>query len=202
MYAIAAPHPYTNESQPSSSQKVTVTAMSSTKAIICRNIHVTVHLWWKGQGQKTCRLSYAVMHPWLFPVHNHQPKIVSAEHKGYGLGVVVATKLEMRMLDGFYHVQFQTPLGTGDGVVVMQGGSARGGDSAMFYRGTYSQSGVDISANIRVGRIAPGDSVLGVSSATLVLHGKARGDGTIDFVGTAPEASGVPLKARMVPIAD
>jgi hypothetical protein len=41
------------------------------------------------------------------------------------------------MQTGLYKVNFKTPLGLGAGVVVLENGMIRGGDSSMFYRGTY-----------------------------------------------------------------
>ena len=40
------------------------------------------------------------------------------------------------MKDGLYRVEFQTQRGAGAGVVFLEGGALRGGDSQMFYTGS------------------------------------------------------------------
>jgi hypothetical protein len=46
------------------------------------------------------------------------------------------------MQNGLYWVEFRTPLGSGAGVVVLQDGNLRGGDSSMYYFGTYTETGI------------------------------------------------------------
>ncbi len=58
----------------------------------------------------------------------------------------------MPIRDGLYKVSFQTPIGTGNGVAVFDGGKLRGGDSIMHYSGTYSQDGDKFSAKVVTGR--------------------------------------------------
>lgn len=101
------------------------------------------------------------------------------------------------MLNGIYQVNFQTPLGVGSGVIVLQDGAARGGDSAMYYHGSYSETDGTISAQIKIGRHESGPSVLGVSNATLNLSGKAASDQAANLSGTAPEAPGVQLRVGL-----
>ena len=52
--------------------------------------------------------------------------------------------------DGFYSIEFMTPLGSGGGVVVLRDGQARGGDSMMYYTGTYSQHGDQMAAELHI----------------------------------------------------
>lgn len=76
------------------------------------------------------------------------------------------------MLDGLYVVTFKTDLGEGAGVVSLRDGKFAGGDSAMIYRGTVSQSGHNVEAHVTVSRHTQGmPSVLGVDSASLSLKG-------------------------------
>ncbi len=48
----------------------------------------------------------------------------------------VAAAAEGVMKDGLYRVEFQTQRGAGAGVVFLEGGALRGGDSQMFYTGS------------------------------------------------------------------
>lgn len=108
------------------------------------------------------------------------------------------------MIDGFYSALFETPLGTGGGVVVLSGGTVRGGDSMMFYTGHYSVSGEHMSATVRTGTHfnAPGQqSVFGVSSATLSLQGKVAG-GKIIATGTAAEVPGIKMTLTLNRLGD
>ena len=52
------------------------------------------------------------------------------------------------MREGLYRVQFHTQLGTGAGVVFLQAGKLRGGDSRNFYVRTYAQSGNHVTAEV------------------------------------------------------
>jgi hypothetical protein len=57
------------------------------------------------------------------------------------------------MLNGFYRVNFETRIGgAGAGVVVLENGMFRGGDSGMFYRGIFTDDGVKFSATVFIGR--------------------------------------------------
>jgi len=51
-----------------------------------------------------------------------------------------------------YKVEFGTPLGSGTGVVVIEGGKLRGGDSSMYYVGSFAISGDQISASVATNR--------------------------------------------------
>src|SRR2546430_873168 len=95
------------------------------------------------------------------------------------------------MRDGIYKVQFQTQLGQGAGVVVLQGGKFRGGDSNIYYIGTYSQSGDQLTADVATDAHSSGiGSVFGVDRAHIHLTGKVTGD-SAQMTGTAREAPNV-----------
>lgn len=103
------------------------------------------------------------------------------------------------MIEGLYRVEFQTRLGTGCGVVHLAEGKLHGGDSAMYYVGTYRISDdtfdaeVDVNAHSRI----PGNfSMLGVDSATLSLSG-AIGQDSIVTLGTAHQAPGMSFRAKL-----
>jgi hypothetical protein len=107
------------------------------------------------------------------------------------------------MQDGLYKVDFRTPIGQGFGVVALENGKLRGGDSSMFYVGSYAQHGDSFSANLRVGTHShvPGvGSVLGVSQGQISLSGKSIGDSAV-LSGTSPQAPGVTLSATLTHLA-
>jgi hypothetical protein len=106
------------------------------------------------------------------------------------------------MRDGLYKVEFKTPLGAGSGVVHVQGGKLWGGDTGMFYVGSFTQSGDQISATVRTGRhTANSTSVFGQDRVEISLTGKASGD-VADLIGQAPQAPNVRLSAVLTRISD
>jgi hypothetical protein len=77
--------------------------------------------------------------------------------------------------DGLYKVEFRTPLGMGAGVVVLQGGQVRGGDSRTYYVGSYSESSSQFSAKVKVDTHTnfPGlSSVFGRDRVNISLRGR------------------------------
>lgn len=108
----------------------------------------------------------------------------------------------MALNDGFYHVQFGTPLGMGFGVAYLTDGKLYGGDSMMAYVGKYAEEGETANATVRVFQHSsvPGmQSVLGAISATLTLSGPVNGD-MAQLTGTAPQAPGVTLSVTLKPL--
>lgn len=53
------------------------------------------------------------------------------------------------MKDGPYKVHFQTPIGTGAGVVFVHDSQLHGGDSRMYYVGIYTEVGGQLIATVR-----------------------------------------------------
>ncbi|MDR9760561.1 GrlR family regulatory protein [Rhizobium redzepovicii] len=108
------------------------------------------------------------------------------------------------MRNGLYKVTFGTPLGSGYGVVYAQDGKIRGGDSLIYYTGTYSVNGADMSAEVDTDAHSnvPGmTSVLGPAKAKLLLQGRVNGD-IVACQGTSPQAQNVTFKATLQRIAD
>ncbi|MDP2123292.1 MAG: GrlR family regulatory protein [Parvibaculum sp.] len=101
----------------------------------------------------------------------------------------------MPLKDGLFKIEFQTPLGAGAGVVVLEQGRVRGGDSIMYYSGTYRQNGDDFSANVVAKKHSQGVSVMG-GDASLSIQGKVTGDAAM-LTGSAAEAPQLKLKARL-----
>jgi len=108
------------------------------------------------------------------------------------------------MRDGLYKVEFQTKLGMGAGVVHMLGGKIWGGDSALYYIGTYRLEGNRFTASVSTNRHASDPSirsVFGVDRVTISLEGVTDGDTGV-MTGKAAEAPGVTFQARLVRISD
>jgi hypothetical protein len=108
------------------------------------------------------------------------------------------------MRDGLYKVQFQTPRGMGTGVVYAQAGKMWGGDAALYYVGTYTQSGENLSAHVETNRHSqvPGVvPVFGIDKVTIKLEGSVKGD-TVTCQGTAAQAPSVTFQAVLNRISD
>ena len=99
------------------------------------------------------------------------------------------------MEDGLYRVQFQTPIGMGAGVVVLQGGTLRGGDSGMYYVGTYHVDGENLTATVNTNRhTANLQSVFGQDQVEIHLQGKIQND-TATVTGNSAQAPGIAFTA-------
>ena len=110
----------------------------------------------------------------------------------------------MSVRDGLYKVSFETPLGTGDGVVVLEGGKLLGGDSMMYYVGTYSQDGNKFSAEIATNRHSHSQGmqpVFGQDRVNITLQGVTQGD-SAQMTGTAAETPGVSFQASLTRLGD
>jgi T3SS negative regulator,GrlR len=107
------------------------------------------------------------------------------------------------MLNGLYKVEFQTPLGMGAGVVVIENGTIRGGDSMMSYVGTYTEHGKDFTAKVEGNmhsRVPWLTSVFGMDRTHINLTGKINGNASAIVQGRADEAPNVPFQARLTKI--
>jgi T3SS negative regulator,GrlR len=108
------------------------------------------------------------------------------------------------MRDGFYKVEFQTPMGLGTGVVFLQDGKMRGGDAALFYIGTFKQNESEFTADVTTDRHTqyPGIvSVFGKDRVHISLKGTSTHDSAV-MQGTAIEAPGVKFSAKLSRIGD
>lgn len=103
------------------------------------------------------------------------------------------------MKNGIYKASFQTPLGQGTGVVVINDGTIKGGDATMYYNGTFQKVGNQVTATLHVGQHTniPGhSSVFGQNDVNVKLQG-ASTDTTATIQGTAAEAPGVQFRAQL-----
>jgi hypothetical protein len=106
------------------------------------------------------------------------------------------------MKEGLYSVRFQTPMGAGAGVVFLQGGKLRGGDSAMWYTGQYTDSAGRFTASVAVARHSAGmPSVFGVDRVSISLAGTST-ETSAQTNGSAPQAPGVSFSANLSWLSD
>ena len=108
------------------------------------------------------------------------------------------------MRDGFYAIRFETKLGQGSGVVVLQDGRFRGGDSRMAYSGRYSFSGEMFSADlvVQTHTQVPGmKSLFGLDTFPLALHGNFAGD-VAQLLAVSPVAEHLELRATLHRLAE
>jgi len=108
----------------------------------------------------------------------------------------------MAFREGLYKVEFGTRTGQGAGVVILLGGTVRGGDTAMYYTGSYVLKEDNFNATIDVQRHTAGmQSVFGVDKVNLRLSGRIAGDVGV-MQGDAVQAPGATFRATLTRIAD
>lgn len=99
------------------------------------------------------------------------------------------------MQDGLYKAAFKTPMGEGFGVVVLSGGTLRGGDTMMYYVGTYSEDGGQFTASVEVDSHSSVPGMMSVfgpgkNRVHINLNGTSTGD-SATAKGSSPQAPGV-----------
>lgn len=108
------------------------------------------------------------------------------------------------MQNGLYKVSFQVPGDSGDGVVFLRDGQIWGGDSIMYYRGTYAVSGDQFTAQVKTDAHSktPGmASVFGIDKVDISLTGKHTGT-RATVTGTAAQVPNVQFSAVLSKLAD
>jgi len=108
------------------------------------------------------------------------------------------------MRDGLYKVVFTTPRGSGVGVLAIQGGKVRGGDSRTYYVGTFNESNGQVTAHVKVDlhtNTTFMSSVFGIDRVNITLAGSAQGD-RAQLTGTAAEVPGVTFRAVLTRLAE
>ena len=106
----------------------------------------------------------------------------------------------MIIVPGVYIAKFRTPLDESQGVIVIDGDTVAGGDSAMFYQGRISGTEKRIEVSLRV-RQHDNDkfSVFGdVTDFTLSLTGRRQGK-SYTFEGRADRAPSLRFEAMLSP---
>ncbi|HEV2556856.1 MAG TPA: GrlR family regulatory protein [Bosea sp. (in: a-proteobacteria)] len=105
---------------------------------------------------------------------------------------------------GTYKAEFETQRGAGCGVVVIEAGRIRGGDSAMFYVGTYREEGDAVSAKVQVGRhsVMPTiENVFGLDNIEVDFSGSVV-SGSLSLRGTSKVVPGIEMRAVLTRISD
>ena len=87
-------------------------------------------------------------------------------------------------MNGIYHAEFISPIGSGSGTVFLENGILRGGDAVVAYCGTYSLAGDIMNAQIKTIQHGSGFSILGDATA-LSFQGR-NVNGLIVGVGSIP----------------
>ena len=106
------------------------------------------------------------------------------------------------MRNGMYKVEFATPRGAGYGIVILNNGKVQGGDTSMYYNGTYQMTGDQFKGSVTVRRHSAAlPSVFGLDDLTINLSGKGSDDQG-QLTGTSPQVPGVSLQARLKRLAD
>lgn len=110
----------------------------------------------------------------------------------------------MPLPNGLYKIEFRTQKDQGFGVLMLQDEKLWGGDSSMYYVGTYAQDGDNFSAEVKTGRHSntPGiESVFGLDSVNITLKGTSSGTGA-EMTGVAAEAPDVSFQAVLSKLSD
>ena len=97
------------------------------------------------------------------------------------------------MINGFYAVQFKSPVGMGGGVIILEDGTIKGVDSTIYYYGSYQESDENFTAELRIDTHLnlPGHTtVFGIPKADLKISGKIAA-GKITGNATSPQAPGI-----------
>ncbi len=87
-------------------------------------------------------------------------------------------------MNGIYHADFSSPLGSGSGTVYLESGVLRGGDAVVAYYGTYSLDGDSLNAQASIMKHGSGFSILG-DATSLSLQGKSA-NGVINGLASIP----------------
>lgn len=109
------------------------------------------------------------------------------------------------MQDGLYKAAFKTPIGEGFGVVVLSGGTLRGGDTMMYYVGTYSEDGGRFTASLDVDSHSNVPEMMSVfgpgkNRVHIDLSGTSSGD-SASAKGSSPQAPGIGFSVALTRLA-
>lgn len=104
------------------------------------------------------------------------------------------------MEPGLYISKFRTPLDEAGGVIMVDGDTVSGGDSAMYYRGRITSENSKIEVSLRVRQHDESRmSVFGdYADFKLTLKGRKQGDAYV-FEGRADRAPSLRFEATLTP---
>ncbi len=103
--------------------------------------------------------------------------------------------------EGLYRAEFNTLTMQGIGLVVLIDGKIYGGDTIIYYVGTYSTDGDTLTARVEAGSyketpVAEIESVLKRDRKVLELEGEIKGR-SIELGGRSKEGSGIDIMIRL-----
>ncbi|MEK1886986.1 MAG: GrlR family regulatory protein [Phyllobacterium sp.] len=103
--------------------------------------------------------------------------------------------------EGIYRAEFDTLTMQGIGLVVLRDGRVYGGDTLIYYVGTYSVSENVMTARVRAHpyKGAPSETIgsaFGHERNTLELEGKVNGD-HVHLTARAKEAAGIGINIKL-----
>ena len=108
------------------------------------------------------------------------------------------------MKNGLYSVKFEAQGMTGGGVIVLQDGQLRGGDSGSYYRGTYSAGDDEFTAqvSVRTHFRDPGMTfIFGDAGGEISLSGTSQ-ETSARATGSSPNLPGVVFNCQIEMVAD
>ncbi|MBL4906562.1 MAG: hypothetical protein JKX94_03845 [Sneathiella sp.] len=108
------------------------------------------------------------------------------------------------MQEGLYKTAFETPFGSGLGVMVLRNGKAHGGNSALFYVGDYSLNDTHWEARIITRRHSLDlnmASVFGLDLVHVTMNGQVNGK-EITIKGVADEVPDMEMHGKLTFLCD
>lgn len=103
------------------------------------------------------------------------------------------------MEEGLYGIRFTTGELQGSGVLLLEGGRLRGGDSRMYYVGRYSVNGTMFSADLHVRKhteMPRLKTLFDTDAFSLSMHGNF-GKEPAELIAVAPSRPGIELRATL-----
>ncbi|MCP8941090.1 hypothetical protein NK718_21425 [Alsobacter sp. SYSU M60028] len=108
------------------------------------------------------------------------------------------------MRDGLYRVEYIGRTAEGYGIAHLAGGRIWGGDSVAYFTGTYRREGNNLIVRVKSdfhSEIEGVESVLGRIKNTIKFEGVCT-DTEAEIEGRSDQASGIPLKVKIVWLAE
>lgn len=108
------------------------------------------------------------------------------------------------MQEGLYKAEFETVFGSGTGVFHFSDGKLRGGNSALYYHGTYELTGSTMHATFKAKRHSQDvniASVFGMDDITVIMEGHIKDD-IIMIDGVAEEVPDMPMHGKLTLLSD
>ena len=108
------------------------------------------------------------------------------------------------MNEGLYKAEFETPFGKGTAVIYLHNGLFRGGNSALFYTGTYELKGDNFHAQAKIKRHSQDlniASVFGMDNITVTIEGEIEGN-IINIDGLADEVPDMQMRGKLTRLCD